>query len=371
MAKHTYVWQTSVWPKLVWKAEPLFGPLGGARRSQGRLLGQAENIGLKSQAEILIEEAFTTAAIEGEKLDRDRIRSSVARRLGLPTAGLPPTDRGVDGLVEVLIDATTNHHRPLSPKRLKGWHAALFPTGYSAMRKIAVGKWRRAPVPMRVVSGPLGKERIHYEAPPAHRLEKEMTVLLRWWNSSSTQEMDGLVRAGLAHFWFVSIHPFEDGNGRIARAITDMALAQDEGLDLRLYSMSAQIVEERDDYYKVLERNQKGNGDVTDWLVWFLRCLERSIRRAEVQVNVALQKARFWRIHSETTLNERQRKVVNRLLDVGPGKFEGGLTNRKYVALTKVSRETAKRDIADLVDKCILARNPGGGRNASYDVVWP
>jgi Fic family protein len=371
MAKHIYVWQTSTWPKLVWKAEPLLGPLGSARRSQGRLLGQAESIGLKSQAEILIEEAFTTAAIEGEKLDRDRIRSSVARRLGLPTAGLPPTDRNVDGLVEVLIDATTNRDHPLSPKRLKGWHAALFPTGYSGMKEILVGRWRKTVAPMRVVSGPIGKERVHYEAPPAKRLDREMADFVHWWHSWSLQEIDGLVRAGVAHFWFVSIHPFEDGNGRIARAITDMALAQDEELDLRLYSMSAQIVDERDDYYKVLERNQKGDGDVTDWLVWFLGCLERSMRRAEGQVHVALQRARFWRDHSETTLNERQRKVVNRLLDVGRGKFEGGLTNRKYVALTKVSRETAKRDIADLVDKGILARNPGGGRNASYDIVLP
>jgi len=371
VAKHTYVWQTSAWPKLVWEAESLLGPLGSARRSQGRLLGQAESIGLKSQAEILIEEAFTTAAIEGEKLDRDRIRSSVARRLGLPTAGLPPANRNVDGLVEVLVDATANRDRPLSPKRLKGWHAALFPTGYSGTRKILVGRWRKNSVPMRVVSGPIGKERIHYEAPPAHRLEKEIASFLRWWHSSSSRNTDGLLRAGLAHFWFASIHPFEDGNGRIARAITDMALAQDEGLDLRLYSMSTQIVDERDDYYEVLERNQKSHGDVTDWLVWFLGCLARSICRAEGQFHVALQKARFWRDHCETALNQRQRKVVNRLLDVGPGKFEGGLTNRKYVALTKASRETAKRDIADLVDKGILARNPGGGRNASYDIVWP
>lgn len=325
---------------------------------------------MELQAEVLVEEAFTTAAIEGEKLDRDSIRSSVARRLGLPTAGLPPTVRHVDGLVEMLIDATSRHDDPLSRDRLKGWHAALFPTGYSGMHKILIGEWREGSDPMRVVSGPIGKERVHYEAPPAHRLEGEMAQFLEWWHSPSPEIMDGLIRAGLAHFWFVSIHPFEDGNGRIARAITDMALAQDECTGRRLYSMSAQINAERDDYYRVLERNQRGDGDVTDWQVWFLGCLERSIHRSEAEVQTALQKARFWQSHAETDLNERQRKVVNRLLDAGPGKFEGGLTNRKYVGMTKVSRETAKRDIADLVGKGILVRNPGGGRSVSYDLVW-
>ena len=366
-----YVWQKPGWPRFTWNSDLLLEPLGRVRQSQGKLLGQALYIGLKSQAEVLTEEAFTTAAIEGEKLDRDSIRSSVARRLGLPTAGLPRTDRNVDGLVEMLVDATSQRDRPLSAKRLKGWHAALFPTGYSGMHKIAVGRWRKEPGPMRVVSGPIGKERIHYEAPPAHRVEMEMARFLQWWQSSSPDTMDGLVRAGLAHFWFVSIHPFEDGNGRIARAITDMALAQDERADRRLYSMSANIVKERDNYYKILERSQKGNGDITDWLVWFLGCLERSIQRSEDEVQVALEKARFWQNHAETVLNERQRKVANRLLDAGPGNFQGGLTNRKYVAMTKVSRETAKRDIADLLDKGILKKNPGSGRSVNYDLAWP
>jgi Fic family protein len=365
-----YIWQASAWPGFTWKSDALLEPLGKARRGQGKILGEADYIGLDLQAAVLTEEAFKTAAIEGEKLDRDSIRSSVARRLGLPTAGLPPTNLNIDGLVEMLIDATSGHHNPLSQERLFGWHAALFPTGYSGMYKIPVGQWRAGPDPMHVVSGPIGKERIHYEAPPACRLKEEMSQFLKWWHSPSPVNMDGLIRAGLAHFWFVSIHPFEDGNGRIARAITDMALAQDECTDRRLYSMSAQISVERNDYYGILERTQKGDGDITDWLVWFLGCLERSIHRSEGEFRIALQKARFWQSHSETSLNVRQRKVVNRLLDAGPGNFTGGLTNRKYVGMTRVSRETAKRDIADLVDKGILMRNPGGGRSVSYDLVY-
>lgn len=365
-----YVWQSPKWPEFRWHSEDLLRPLGKARQSQGKILGEAELIGLEMKVEVLTEEAFTTAAIEGEKLDRESIRSSVARRLGLPTAGLPPTERHVEGLVEMLLDATVNHEKPLEPERLKGWHAALFPTGYSGMVRIPVGQWRQSGKPMRVISGPIGKERIHYEAPPVDRLEKEIDVFLQWWNAPPP-DMDGLVRAALAHFWFVSIHPFEDGNGRIARAITDMALAQDEGKDFRLYSMSAQINSERDDYYDVLERTQKGDGDITGWLVWFLGCLERSIQRSDAKVQHALTKARFWQRHTEISLNKRQRKVINRLLDAGPGEFTGGLTNRKYVGMTKVSRETAKRDIADLLRKGILVKNPGGGRSANYDLAWP
>ena len=344
--------------------------LGKARQAQGELLALAAYFELKLQAEVLTEEVLTTAAIEGEKLNRDAVRSSVARRLGLPTAGLPAVARHVDGLVQMLVDATRNHGEPLIASRLKGWQAALFPTGYSGMRKIAVGEWRRDEVPMQVVSGPIGKEKIHYEAPPADRVEVEVERFLEWFRSSRG-ELDGLVRAAVVHFWFVTIHPFQDGNGRIARAIADMALAQDEKSGCRLYSMSAQIEAERDEYYDVLERAQKGSGDITPWIVWFLECLERAIRRSVAEVRKTVDKARLWQNIAHLGLNERQQKIVNRLLEAGPGGFEGGLTNRKYRAMTKTTRETAKRDIADLVAKGILVRNPGGGRSSSYDLVWP
>ena len=325
---------------------------------------------MEAEAELLVEEAFTTASVEGERLERRSIRSSVARRLGLPSAGLPTTDRQVDGLVEMLVDATVRHAAPLTPERLQGWQAALFSTGFSGLHRVRVGGWRQGAEPMQIVSGPIGRERVHYEAPPALRLDEEMTQLLAWWHDSQTADLDGLLRAGLAHFRFVSIHPFEDGNGRVARALADMALAQDEGSGRRLYSLSAQTVADRDDYYGTLGRVQKGDGDVTPWLVWFLRCFERSVRRSEIELEAALRKARFWRKHAETHLNARQRKVINRLLDAGPGGFEGGLTNRKYVGMTRISRETAKRDVADLVRKQMLRRNPGGGRSVSYDLVW-
>lgn len=364
-----YIWQTKDWPSLRWKSDALLRPLGMSRQLQGRLLGEADYIGLEMQAEVLTEEAFTTAAIEGEKLDRNSVRSSVARRLGLPTAGLPPAERQVDGLVEMLVDATVKHEQKLTPKRLKGWHAALFPTGYSGMNKILVADWRKGSEPMQVVSGPLGKERVHYEAPPAAHLKREIDQFLKWWHSSS--ELDGLVRAAMAHFWFVSIHPFEDGNGRIARAITDMALAQDEQKDFRMYSMSAQINANRDEYYDILEKTQKGDGDITGWLLWFLQCFNRAIQRSEGELKNALQKAKFWQKWATVVFSERQKKVVNRLLESGPEGFEGGLTNRKYKGMTRISRETAKRDIADLVEKGVLIKNPGGGRSVNYQLVWP
>ncbi len=365
-----YVWQDSSWPNFKWSSETLLQPLGQTRQLQGRLLAEAGCIGLEMQAQVLTEETITTAAIEGEKLDLNSVRSSVARRLGLPTAGLPPTERHVDGLVDVLIDATANHARPLTAERLKGWHAGLFPSGYSGMTLIRVGEWRRGSKPLQVVSGPLGKETVHYEAPPASRIEQEIDRFLEWWHSSPGH-LDGLLRSALAHFWFVSIHPFEDGNGRIARAITDMALAQDECAGFRIYSMSAQISTERDAYYDVLERNQRGDGEISDWLVWFMGCMSRSIQRSQVEVRHVLRKSRFWQRCAEVTLNVRQQKVINRLLDAGPLGFEGGLTNRKYRGMTRVSRETAKRDMADLVEKGVLKTNAGRGRSVSYDLVWP
>ena len=364
-----YIWQQKTWPNFRWESDVLLRPLGKSRQLQGRLLGEADYIGLEMKAEVLTEEAFTTAAIEGEKLDRNSVHSSVARRLGLPTAGLPPAERQVDGLVEMLVDATVRHDEKLTLERIKGWHAALFPTGYSGMNKILVADMRRGLQPMQIVSGPLGKERVHYEAPPAGRLKRETDQFLKWWHLSS--EYDGLVRAAMAHFWFVSIHPFEDGNGRIARAITDMALAQDEQKDFRMYSMSAQINADRDEYYDILEKTQMGDGEITGWLLWFLECFNRAIRRSEGEIKRTLLKVKFWQEWVTVVLNGRQKKVINRLLDSEPGEFEGGLTNRKYKGMTKVSRETAKRDISDLVKKGILVKDPGGGRSVSYSLLWP
>jgi Fic family protein len=350
-----YIWQTGSWPSFRWDSGVLLHPLGEARQAQGKILGLAEFFELELQADVLAEEALTTAAIEGERLDRAAVRSSVARRLGLPTAGLPAADRHIEGLVEMLIDATSNHADPLTSERLKGWQAALFPSGYSGIARIVTGDWRGGKEPMQVVSGPIGKETLHYEAPPAEDVEGMVEEFLEWFRKSQGI-LDGLVRAAIAHFWFVSIHPFQDGNGRIARTIADMALAQDENSDCRLYSLSAQIEADRNDYYDVLERTQKGDGDITEWIVWFLECLERAIRRSEVEVHKAADKARMWQEIAHLGLNERQRKAINRLFESGPGGFEGGLTNRKY--------------IADLVAKGVLIRNPGGGRSASYSLAW-
>lgn len=365
-----YVWETSQWPRLRWQSDRLLTLLGRVRLEQGKLLSQVADLGFfkgeEAEAEILVEEAVKTAAIEGENLDRGSVRSSVARRLGLPTAGLPPSQRHVEGLVEMLLDATRNYSAPLTKERLKGWQAALFPGGYSGMHRIRVGEWR-GDEPMRVVSGPLGRETVHYEAPPGERIEGEVDAFLEWWSAS---RMDGVLRAGVAHFRFVTIHPFEDGNGRVARALTDLALAQDERLPARFYSLSSQIMAEREEYYAVLEKTQKGDGDITAWLEWFLGCFGRAIERSAHLMSAALLKSRFWRRHSQTEISERQKKVLNRLLDAGPGGFEGGLTTRKYTGLTRVSRATAYREIADMVEKNLLRPNPGGGRSASYEIAW-
>ena len=369
-----YIWQHPDWTsRLRWNSEQLLTPLAAARRRQGEILGKAAglgfDLGLEAQASILTDDAIMTAAIEGENLDRESVRSSVARKLGLPTAGLPVTTHHVDGLVEMIVDATHRFDEPLTEERLWGWNAALFPTGYSGMQKIIVGDWRRSDEPMRVVSGPVGRETVHFEAPPAARVPGEMGRFLEWYADDPDPE-DGLLRAGLAHFWFVTIHPFEDGNGRLARAIADMALARDEGTGLRLYSMSAQIHAERDAYYDILEQTQRGDGELTGWLTWFAGCLERAVTNSEERLDLVLIKARFWQGHTDVNLSERQRKVVNRMLDAGPGGFEGGLTTRKYVGMTRTSRATAQREIADLVVKGLLVRRPGGGRSTSYEIAW-
>ena len=363
-----YIWQHDNWTNFRWDSNQLLTPLGECRLLQGKLLSTVAALGfpLESQAEILSEETVKTAAIEGEQLDARSVRSSVARRLGLPAVGIA-ADRSVDGLITLLLDATRNHSVPLTVERICGWQAALFPTGYSGMHRIRTGEWR-GDTPMQVVSGPVGRETVHFEAPPFERVLTEMSKFLEWWNSSRGV-VEGVIRAAVAHFYFVTIHPFEDGNGRLARALTDMAMAQDDGQTMRYYSLSAQIMAERDDYYDSLERCQKGDGELTDWLIWFLGCFHRAIIRSDTLLANVLDKAAFWRHHSRMNLSERQKKVINRLLDAGKGGFEGGLTNRKYASMAGVSRATAFRELEALRDMAII-RQEGSGRSARYELVW-
>jgi Fic family protein len=371
-----YIWQDPDWPELRWEGAALLKSLGDCRFQQGSLLIQMRELGFEIQqqarAEVLIEETLKTSEIEGERLDPNAVRSSVARGLGLPSPGLLAIrDQHADGMVEVLLDATVNHEQKLTAARLFGWHAALFPTGYSGLHEIKIGAWRDDQEgPMQIVSGPIGREQVHYEAPPADRLESEMESFFHWWGKS-LNEIDGILRAGIAHLWFVAVHPFEEGNGRIARALSDMALAQDENLPTRFYSMASQIMAKRDEYYEVLEQTTKGNVDITEWLQWFLGCISRAILRSNELLSNIMQTVQFWKQHVQTELNDRQRKAINSLVDAGPGGFEGGITNRKYAGMTHTSRATAQRELADLVSKGILRPNPGGGRSASYDLVWP
>jgi Fic family protein len=366
-----YVWEAANWPGFHWNPEVLLQPLANARRRQGRFLRAMEELGfedgLKAHAAAIEEDAIQTAAIEGENIDREKVRSSVAVHLGLPAAGLTRVDRAVDGLVEILLDATYNHEIPLDKDRLGRWHTALFPMGRSGLQNIVAGDWRIAP--MQVISGAYGKQKVHYEAPPPERLEAEMAFFFTWWKESR-KKADGIIRAALAHLHFVTIHPFDDGNGRLARTISDMALAQDEGLGRRYYSLSAQIMKDRGAYYKVLEKTQKGGGECTDWLLWFIRCFDNALEEAEATLAVVLFKAAFWKRHAETEVNERQHKGLNRLLDVGKGNFEGGLSTRKYMGMTKTSRATAWRDIEDMIRKKMIRALPGSGRSAAYEIAW-
>ncbi len=365
-----YIWEREKWPEFEWQADKLINSLSRARRIQGELLSKIRSLGLdlskESTSEILIEEVVKTSAIEGVRLDREAVRSSVARKLGLPTAGLKPPDKNADGLIDVLMDATTHYKKPLTAKRLKSWQAALFPTGYSGLAKIRVGQWR-GKSPMRVISGPIGREKVHSEAPPKEKIGAEIKRFINWWEAGS-KDVEGLLRAGIAHLYFVTIHPFEDGNGRIARVLSDMALAQDENLAKRYYSLSSRIMKERKSYYEVLERAQKGTVDITGWLLWFLECYSRAIKDSEAGISKVLQKAAFWQKNAQTSLNENQRKVITRLLEAGLDGFTGGLSTRKYVAMTRVSRATAYRDINDMLKKKLLIRRKARGRSVSYDL---
>ncbi len=336
------------------------------RHQQGRLLGRMEGLGfqLRTEASLttLTSDVIKSSAIEGEMLNAVQVRSSIARHLGIDVAGVTPSGRDVEGIVEMMLDATQQFQEPLTSERLFSWHAALFPTGRSGMRKITVGAWRKPESdPMQVVSGPIGKERVHFEAPAAVKLDDEVTGFLAWFEKRN--DIDPVLKAGIAHFWFVTLHPFEDGNGRMSRAIADMALARADGTKERFYSMSTRIEAEKKEYYMALEKSQKGGADITAWLEWFLGCLGRAIADADAQLFAVLRKARLWeRINNTCAVNERQRSVINRLLD----NFEGKLTSSKYAKLTKCSADTALRDIKILVENGILVQDEGGGRSTAY-----
>jgi Fic family protein len=362
-----YIWQRNNWANFSWNSEKIIDFLSAARKKQGIILGKGDFFELKELSFFLTEEAMKTSEIEGEKPDRESIRSSVARRLGLPTAGLPDVRKETEGLVELLVDATSNYSRPLSKEKIWGWQAALFPTGYTGIQKIIVGKWRDNSIPIQVISGSMGKEKVHYEAPPSTVVNQEMKEFISWWNKNSNS-IDGIIRAAIAHLWFVTIHPFEDGNGRIARALTDMALAQDEKTGKRLYSLSSQINQEKTNYYDILEKTQKGTGDITEWLKWFLGMFSRSIDSSSKIIESSLFKNSFYRKIDELNLNDRQKKVIWKLLEPYPEDFAGGLTNKKYVSMTKISSETAKRDIKSLLQKGVLIKNEAMGRSTSYAI---
>jgi len=369
--KVTFIHELSGWPDFTWDDGVLAGVLAAVRHKQGRHLGNMEALGFELRAEAnltaLTDGVVKSSAIEGEHLDPAEVRSSIAHKLGLDVAGLPEPGREVDGIVEMMLDATRNFTVPLTAERLFGWHAALFPTGRSGMSRITVGAWRATESgPMRVVSGPIGRERVHYEAPTAACLEVEMGSLLHWFNAPPS-EIDLVLKAAIAHFWFVTIHPFEDGNGRIARAIADVALSQADETKERFYSMSSGIEAERGEYYIQLESAQRGNLDITEWLIWFLGCLDRTIDDANEKLSFVLHKARLWQQINLNPVNDRQRKVINRMLD----DFKGHLTTSKYAKLAKCSNDTALRDIRELLERGIVAKNTGGGRSTSYRLADP
>jgi Fic family protein len=363
-----YIYERPDWPKFQWSEKKVASHLAGVRHRQGRLIGRMEGLGFQLKAEAILqtltEEILKSSEIEGEVLDKEQVRSSIARRLGIDIGGLLPADRNVEGIVEMMLDATQKFAEPLTAERLFGWHAALFPTGRSGMSLIIVGAWHDDKKgPMQVVSGPLGRERLHYQAIPATKLKSEMVAFLKWFNAPTT--IDPVIKAALAHLWFVTIHPFEDGSGRIARAITDMVLARSEKSAQRFYSMSSQIRLERKAYYDTLEAIQKGSLDITPWLTWFLDCLDRAFEGAEQTLGSVLKKARFWETHASSSFNERQRTMINRLFNG----FVGKLTSSKWAKLATCSQDTALRDIDDLVKRGVLVKEPGGGRSTNYSLV--
>ena len=365
-----YIHELTDWPHFRFSEKDLTAPLAATRHRQGRLIGRMESLGfpLRTEASLhtITEEVVKSSEIEGETLDRDQVRSSIARRLGLDIGALTPADRHVEGVVEMMLDATENYAEALTDDRLFGWHAALFPTGRVGIHKITVSGWRKDETgPMQVVSGPIGREHVHYQAPAAERLETEMQAFLAWFNGDDAVATDPVIKAAIAHLWFVTIHPFDDGNGRIARAIADQTLARSENCAQRFYSMSAQIRQERGAYYDILESTQKGDLEITRWFAWFLGCLDGALEGAESISARVLKKDVFWKAHASAQLNARQIKVLNRLLDG----FEGKLTSSKWAKLAKCSQDTAGRDIDDLIKRGILIKDAAGGRSTSYSLV--
>lgn len=366
-----YIYQRPQWPFFQWDQAAIASKLGAVRHEQGRLLGRMESLGFPLQSEANLQtitlDVVKSSEIEGEFLQPNEVRSSVARRLRMDVAGLVPSDRTVDGVVDMMLDATQQYMDPLTHSRLFGWHAALFPDGSSGRVQITTGRYREnAPDdPMQVVSGHSGRQRVHFQAPDACLLPDMMDQFLRWFNQPPA--IDPVLQAAIAHLWFVTIHPFEDGNGRMARAITDMLLCRADGQPQRFYSMSAQIRLERPSYYRILEETQQGDLDITPWLDWFLDCLQRSIAASQGQLSAVLQKALFWEKHRQTAFNERQRTMLNKLLDG----FAGKLTSSKWASITKTSQDTAGRDINDLVEKGVLVRESAGGRSTAYTLILP
>ena len=362
-----YIRQKDNWPDFTWRSEEFLNQLSEARYLQGRIIGKMESLGLELRNEALLDtltlDVLKSTEIEGEFLNPDQVRSSIARRLGMEIAGSIDSDRNVDGMVEMMIDATHNCLNLLTVDRLFDWHAALFPMGRSGIFKITVADWRKDTTgPLQVVSGPAGKERVHLQAPDADLIDTEMTRFLKWFNEND--RIDLVIKAAVAHLWFVTIHPFQEGNGRITRALTDMLLAKSDKSTQRFYSMSAQIRIERKQYYEILEKTQKGDLDITEWVKWFLSCLKNALKATDTILTNVLFKADFWNKHSKTIINERQKKLINKLLDG----FEGKLTSSKWVKIAKCSKDTAIRDMNDLINKDILQKEAPGGRSTNYEL---
>ena len=360
-----YIYEYKNWTDFAWREADINALFGEVRNLQGKLIGRMNTLGFASKEEATLTtltlDVLKSSEIEGEKLDYDQVRSSIARRLGINIAGLVKANRNVDGIVEMMLDATQNHRKQLTEKRLFGWHSALFPTGHSGMHKIDVGRYRAGE--MQIVSGAMGKEKIHYEAISTSKVKEEMKKFLNWFNGDDP--IDPVLKAAIAHFWFIIIHPFDDGNGRIARAISDLMLARADGTTERYYSMSSQILIERKQYYEILQRVQHSSGDITDWLDWFLHCLKNSILATEITLQKTLQKTEFWKIHENTEFNERQRLVLNKLFDG----FDGKLKSSKWAKIAKCSPDSALRDIKDLIDKGILQQEKQGGRSTNYELI--
>ena len=362
-----FIHQQNDWPNFTWKSDEVLNLLSEVRNLQGRLMGKMESLGFDLRNEAVLEtltlDVLKSTEIEGEFFNPEQVRSSIARRLGIGIGGLVASDRNVDGMVDMMIDATENCFNPLTVERLFDWHAALFPTGRSGIYRISVGDWRKDTTgPMQVVSGAMGKEKIHFQAPDSSRIENEIKIFLDWFNKSDGSDL--VIKAAIAHVWFVTIHPFDDGNGRITRALTDMLLARSDKSTQRFYSMSAQIRIERKQYYEILEKTQKGTLDITGWIKWFLNCLVNALESTDSVLTRVLFKAEFWNRHSKTILNERQKKLLNKILDG----LEGKLTSSKWAKIAKCSRDTAIRDINDLMEKQILQKESAGGRSTNYEL---